>query len=258
MRRSIVAGNWKMHKTVPEGLALASELANRSNELTGECEVVLCPPFTALAAIAERVSGSGIEVGAQNVHWEAKGAFTGEVSCTMLVDAGCRWVVIGHSERRAMFGETDATVNQKVKAAMAAGLLPIVCVGETLEQRELGITDDVVRRQVEGAVVGLPAVAAAKLVVAYEPVWAIGAGRASNGEDANAVASGIRSALLRLYSSEVAQAVRIQYGGSVKASNMAEFARQPEIDGALVGGASLEASDFARIIQATIESKRLR
>ncbi len=176
MRRPIVAGNWKMHKTISEARELARELADRAPEFGG-CQVVLCPPFTAIHTVAGSVEGSGIEVGAQDVHWEARGAFTGQVSWEMLIDAGCRWVIVGHSERRAMFGETDETVNRKVKAALTAGLLPIVCVGESLAQREQGVTADIVSKQVEGAFVGVPAARADQVVVAYEPIWAIGTGR---------------------------------------------------------------------------------
>ncbi len=255
MRNPILAGNWKMHKTIAEARVLAGELAGRAAQFGG-CQIVLCPPFTSIQAVAEIVAGSGIQVGAQDVYWEAKGAYTGEVSCEMLIDAGCRWVIIGHSERRAMFGETDDTVNRKVKAALAAGLLPIVCVGESLAQREQGITTDVVNKQVEGAFVGVPADKACQMVVAYEPIWAIGTGRAATGEDANEVARAIRCTLSRLYSDRVSEAVRIQYGGSVKPSNMAEFARQPEIDGALVGGASLAAEDFAGIIGRVVNAKK--
>jgi triosephosphate isomerase len=200
--------------------------------------------------------GSEIDVGAQDVHWESSGAFTGEVSCEMLVDAGCSWVIIGHSERRAMFGETDDAVNKKMKAAISAGLKPVICVGETLAQREEGSASEVVRRQVKGAFAGVSGEDASKAVVAYEPVWAIGTGRASTGEDANAMARMIRDTLAELYSHDVSEAVRIQYGGSVKPGNMAEFAQQPEIDGALVGGASLKADDFIGIIRAMIDSKK--
>jgi triosephosphate isomerase len=255
VRSPIVAGNWKMHKTVAEACVLARELVGRAAQF-GRCQVVLCPPFTSIHAVAESVRGFDIQVGAQDVYWEAKGAFTGEVSCEMLIDAGCRWVIIGHSERRAMFGETDDTVNRKAKAALAAGLLPIVCVGESLAQREQGATVDAVNKQVEGAFVGVPADKAGQVVVAYEPIWAIGTGRAATGEDANEVAGAIRRTLSRLYSDQVAEAVRIQYGGSVKPANMAEFARQSEIDGALVGGASLAAEDFAGIIGAMVNARK--
>ena len=255
MRNPILAGNWKMHKTIAEARVLARELAGRAAQFGG-CQIVLCPPFTSIQAVAESAAGSGIEVGAQDVYWEARGAYTGEISCEMLIDAGCRWVIIGHSERRAMFGETDDTVNRKTKAALAAGLLPIVCVGESLAQREQGITVQVVSKQVEGAFMGVSTDKAGHVVVAYEPIWAIGTGRASTGEDANEVAKAIRRTLSRLYCDRVSEAVRIQYGGSVKPSNMAEFAGQPDIDGALVGGASLAAEDFAWIISATVNAKK--
>lgn len=255
MRNPIVAGNWKMHKTIGEAVALASELSAMAPDFQG-CQVVLCPPFTALARVAEAVKDSGIEVGAQDVYWEAQGAFTGEVSCAMLCDAGCNWVIIGHSERRAMFGETDDTVNNKVRAALAAGLKPIVCVGESLKQREKGITAQVVNAQVEAAFVGVPQDEAERIVIAYEPIWAIGTGRASSGADAEEVCGGIRATLARLYSQKTAGEIRIQYGGSVKPGNMAEYAGQPDIDGALVGGASLKAADFAGIIRATREARK--
>ena len=255
MRNPIVAGNWKMHKTIGEGVALASELAAMAPDFQG-CQVVLCPPFTALARVAEAVKGSEIQVGAQDVYWEAQGAFTGEVSCAMLRDAGCNWVIVGHSERRAMFGETDDTVNSKVRAALAAGLKPIVCVGESLEQREKGITAQVVNAQVEAAFVGVPQDEAERIVIAYEPIWAIGTGRASSGADAEEVCGGIRATLARLYSEKTADEIRIQYGGSVKPGNMAEYAGQSDIDGALVGGASLKAADFAGIIRATREARK--
>jgi triosephosphate isomerase len=256
VRRSIVAGNWKMNKTIPDGVELAGALSDGAGEFIDGCDVVLCPPFTAVKAVADRILGSGIDVGAQDVHWESSGAFTGEVSCEMLVDAGCSWVIIGHSERRAMFGETDDAVNKKMKAAISAGLKPVICVGETLAQREEGSASEVVRRQVRGAFAGVSGEDASRAVVAYEPVWAIGTGRASTGEDANAMARMIRDTLAELYSHDVSEAVRIQYGGSVKPGNMAEFAQQPEIDGALVGGASLKADDFIGIIRAMIDSKK--
>ncbi|MGB4338218.1 MAG: triose-phosphate isomerase [Bacillota bacterium] len=257
MRTPIVAGNWKMHKTVGEGVALASELVKASAEFDG-CKVVLCPPFTAVAAVANAVKGSPIEVGGQDVHWEAKGAYTGEVSCEMLLDVGCSWVIIGHSERRAMFGETDDTVNFKVKAALASGLRPIVCVGESLQQREQGLTFDVVVSQVKAAFGGVPEDQAVQMVVAYEPIWAIGTGRASSGADAQEVCARIRSTLASLYGAITAETIRIQYGGSVKPGNMAEFAGQPDIDGALVGGASLNAQDFCGIIKATLDAVKQR
>ncbi len=260
MRVPIVAGNWKMHKTIDEGIALASGLADVAGQAGGYagCEVVLCPPFTAISAVAGAVKGSGIQIGAQNVHWESHGAFTGEVSCEMLIDAGCSWVIVGHSERRAMFGDTDDSVNRRVKAALHAGLRPIVCVGESLQQREQGHTGEVVNAQVLAAFNGVPAGEGVKAVVAYEPIWAIGTGRASSAADAQEVCAGIRATLAGMYGHEVASAIRIQYGGSVKPGNMAEFAGEVDIDGALVGGASLTVSDFSGIITATIGAKSVR
>ncbi len=261
MRKPIIAGNWKMHKTIAEGVALASDLmAAATGELAdfNGCEVVLCPPFTAIRAVADAVKGSAIQVGAQDVHWESHGAFTGEVSCAMLIDAGCSWVIVGHSERRAMFGDTDESVNRKVKAALAAGLKPIVCVGESLDQRESGLTHDIVTAQVLAAFNGVPAQQGAKVVVAYEPIWAIGTGRASSAADAQEVCAGIRTTLSGIYGSEIASEIRIQYGGSVKPGNMQEFAGEADIDGALVGGASLNAADFSGIIRATGVAKNRR
>lgn len=253
MRRPMIAGNWKMHKTTQEARALAQEVAARNPK--GAVEIVLCPPFTSLLPVAEATKGTEIGLGAQNVFWEPKGAFTGEIAVGMLVDAGCRFVIIGHSERRQYFGETDETVNRKAKAALAGNLQPIICVGETLAERDAGETDHVVVRQTRGAYEGLTAEEAGRTVVAYEPVWAIGTGRASSGPDANFVCGRIRSALAALFTPELADSVRILYGGSVKPQNMGEFASQEHIDGALVGGASLEADSFAGIIEATRQAR---
>lgn len=268
MRTPIIAGNWKMHNTIAEGVALASVLAAAAAAGPGAafaeaggfggCEIVLCPPFTAIKSVADAVKGSVIQVGAQDVHWESHGAFTGEVSCTMLLDAGCSWVIIGHSERRAMFGDTDETVNRKVKAALAAGLRTIVCVGESLAQREQGLTHDIVTAQVLAAFNEVSAEAGAKAVVAYEPIWAIGTGRASSAADAQEVCAGLRATLAGVYGSAVASEIRIQYGGSVKPGNMHEFASEADIDGALVGGASLSAADFSGIIRAAVGAKNRR
>lgn len=247
MRKPIMAGNWKMHKTIPEAARLVAELKPLVAP-GGLAEVVLCPPFTALAAVAAALGGTGWGLGAQDVFWEEKGAFTGEVSPGMLKDAGCTHVIIGHSERRQYFGETDATVRQKVKAALAAGLVPIVCVGESLAQREAGETEAFVAGQVRGGLAGFSAAELAPVVIAYEPIWAIGTGRNATGSDANAVCAVIRRTASDLAGAQTAAALRIQYGGSVKPENIAEFMGQPEIDGALVGGASLEAASFARIV----------
>lgn len=249
MRRPFVAGNWKMYKTAAEARVLLSELLPGLTAIQG-VEIVLCPPYTSILPVAALLEGTAIGVGAQNMHWEASGAYTGEVAPPMLAEF-CKYVIIGHSERRAYFGETDATVNRKVKAALEHGLVPIMCVGETLAENEAGITSEVVSRQVKGGLSGIDAKSIGSLVIAYEPVWAIGTGRAATSEGANAViADIIRVAFGQVYSGGLAQDVRVLYGGSVKASNAREFFQQSDIDGALVGGASLKASEFIPIVQA--------
>lgn len=248
MRKPIIAGNWKMHKTIAETAELVSGLKAAVAGIT-EVEVVVCPPFTALAKAAEVAKGSNIAVGAQNMYWEEKGAFTGEVSPTMLKEAGCKYVILGHSERRQFFGETNQTVNNKIKAAYQYGLLPIVCVGELLEEREAGQTEQVVRQQTENSLAGLSQEQVKQLVVAYEPVWAIGTGKTASKEDAQQVIGFIRRILAEMYGQELANLVRIQYGGSVKGDNIAELMAQPDIDGALVGGASLTVEAFAPIVK---------
>jgi triosephosphate isomerase len=249
MRIPIVAGNWKMNMTVESARALVFAMSARLREIP-QVERVICPPHTALLAVHALLEGSDIGLGAQNMHWEEKGAYTGEVSPGMVKEL-CGYVIIGHSERRALFGETDETVNRRLRAALHAGLTPIVCVGETLAQYEAGTTAEVVGRQISLGMAGLPAEAASRIVVAYEPVWAIGTGMASSGPNANqVVADVIRPALATLFNEQSAQAIRIQYGGSVTATNAAEFFSQPEIDGALVGGASLKADEFVGIVQA--------
>lgn len=247
MRTSLVAGNWKMNKTVAEARDLVSTMSAKLDEIA-HVEKVLCPPYLALPALAEMLRGAGIGLGAQNLHWEEKGAFTGEVSPGMLKEF-CQYVIIGHSERRTYFGETDESVNKKLHAALKAGLIPIVCVGETLEQYEAGATSEVVRRQIR---VGLAGIASPeKIVVAYEPVWAIGTGKASSGENANFVHQQvIRPALSELFGAQGAEVIRILYGGSVTAANAAEFFAFPDIDGALVGGASLKPDEFVAITKA--------
>lgn len=253
MRKPMVAGNWKMNKTVAEAGKLAEALLPAMQTIT-TVEQVICPPATSLLSLAEMLAGTGIGLGAQNMHWEASGAFTGELSPEMVKEF-CAYVILGHSERRAFFADTDETVNAKVKAALAAGLTPIMCVGETLEENEAGQTAEVVTRQVSEGMAGLSADQAGKVVIAYEPIWAIGTGRAASGEDANlVVADYIRPTLKRMFGETVAQAVRVLYGGSVKASNAAEFFDQPDIDGALVGGASLKVDDFPGIVQAAADS----
>jgi triosephosphate isomerase len=255
MRTPIVAGNWKMNKNVAEAVELVRALRAATTAVE-KVEMVVCPPFIALTAVKDALAGSQIAVGAQNMYWEEKGAFTGEISALMLKDL-VTYVIIGHSERRQYFGETDATVNKRVKAALAHGLLPIVCVGETLAQREAGETSAVVTTQVMNGLAGLTVEEAKSIVVAYEPVWAIGTGRASTGADANAViAQNIRGPLSKLFGESVAQGVRVQYGGSVTPTNIEEFMGAAEIDGALVGGASLKVADFTTIITGTAQIKQ--
>jgi len=248
MRKPFVAGNWKMHKTIKEAVALVQELRVALEGIEG-CDVAICPPFPALAAVREALSGSAIGLGAQNMYWEAQGAFTGEVSPRML-EGLCDYVIIGHSERRTLFGETDVMVNRKLHAALGYGLKPILCVGENLQQNRAGETEEFVGGQVRAALTGMTAEQARIITVAYEPIWAIGTGVPATGEGANAIIGGtVRGTLAAMYGDDVAQAIRIQYGGSVKPGNAAEFMAQPEIDGALVGGASLRAADFAEIVR---------
>ncbi len=249
MRKPLVAGNWKMNKTVEEARALVFDMSLKLRKIAG-VEKVLCPPFTALVAGHSLLTGTEIGLGAQNMHWEDKGAFTGEIAPGMVKEF-CQYIIIGHSERRTYFGETDETVNKKVLAAQKHGLTPIVCVGETLAENESGLTAEVVRRQVLEGLKGLDAAFVPQVVIAYEPVWAIGTGRASSGENANAVHKDvIRPAFAALYGEAAAQGVRILYGGSVTSANAAEFFAQPDIDGALVGGASLKIEEFVPITQA--------
>ena len=254
MRTPIIAGNWKMNKTVAEAIELVRELRRLVLDVE-KVEMVVCPPFVALAAVADALSGSKIEVGAQNMHWEAKGAFTGEISAAMLKGL-CQYVIIGHSERLQYFGEIDATVNKRVKAALAQDLTPIVCVGEVLSQYEAGETGAVVSGQIKNGLAGLTVEQAGSIVIAYEPVWAIGTGKAATGAGANSVvALSIRGPLSEMFGEKVAQAVRVQYGGSVTPANIVEFMSMPDLDGALVGGASLKAADFAEIIKGTAKAK---
>ena len=248
-RIPIVAGNWKMNKTVAEARELVSKLSAPLREIAN-VEKVLCPPFPSISAISTMLEASGIGLGAQNMHWEEKGAFTGEIAPNMVKEF-CNYVIIGHSERRGYFGETDETVNRKLRAALKFDLIPIVCVGETLDQYESGLTSEVVRRQIALGFADVDSVYASRIVVAYEPVWAIGTGKASSAENANAVhAKVIRPALSDLFGADNAQAIRIQYGGSVTASNASEFFAMSDIDGALVGGASLKPDEFVAITKA--------
>lgn len=249
MRKPLVAGNWKMNKTAAEARELVAAMLKPLREIAG-VEKVLCPPATSLPVIAPMLTGSDIGLGAQNMHWEGKGAFTGELAPNMVKEF-CGYVIIGHSERRAYFGETDEHVNRKLRAAMKAGLIPIVCVGETLDEYESGRTGEVVSRQIKLGFADVESASASGIVVAYEPVWAIGTGKASSGENANGVVRQvIRRALSDAFNENVAQSIRVLYGGSVTASNASEFFSQPEIDGALVGGASLKPDEFVAIAKA--------
>ncbi len=248
MRKPIIAGNWKMYKTIPEGRSLVKGVMDKLAGFT-DAEVVFCPPFTALSAVKDLTQGTSFRLGAQDLYWKEQGAFTGEISSLMLKDIGCDYVIIGHSERREHFGETDQTVNMKAKAALAAGIKPIICVGESLAQREAGETQSLIKRQTELALQGVEVGAIPEIVIAYEPIWAIGTGKSSNGTDANEVIGLIRRTVAEIFGNEPAQQMRIQYGGSVKPENIKEFMDQPEIDGALVGGASLEVDSFIKIIK---------
>jgi len=253
MRKPFVAGNWKMNKLAGQAKILVEEMLPGLQSVHA-VESVLCPPFLSLMLVSELVANTGIGVGAQNLFWETSGAYTGEVSPEMVREF-CDYVILGHSERRAYFGETDQTLNKRVLAALKVGLTPIVCVGETLSENEAGLTADVIHRQVVEGLANLTAEQGEKLVVAYEPVWAIGTGRAASGPVANAVlADIIRPTLADLFGDEIAQGIRILYGGSVTSANAAEFFGQPEIDGALVGGASLKPVDFVAIVQAAAQT----
>jgi triosephosphate isomerase len=252
MRTKIIAGNWKMYKTVQEAIELVSGLKRELTAFSG-VEVVVCPPFLALDAVSDLLTGHEIKLGAQNLFWEKEGAFTGEVSGHMLKSLGVTYVIIGHSERRQYFGETNETVNKRLKAALANGLLPIVCVGENLQERESNRTFDVVRDHVTGSLAGMSKEDMLKTVIAYEPVWAIGTGKTATAAQAQEVHRFIRQTLASLFDQPTANAVRIQYGGSVKSENTAELTAQPDIDGALVGGASLKADSFAAIVKNTVK-----
>lgn len=245
-RTPIIAGNWKMHKTHAEAREFAREIKGQI-QFT-DVESVICAPFTALASLQEELQGTPIQIGAQNMHWESKGAYTGEISASMLVSLGVNYVIIGHSERRMYFAETNETVNKKVQTAFASGLTPIVCVGENLAQREQGETKSFVREQVLAAVEGRTPEEVSRLVIAYEPIWAIGTGKSSSAAEAGDVITYIRNVLAEVYPREVAEMVRIQYGGSVTPANIASFMEQPDIDGALVGGASLTADSFFQLV----------
>jgi triosephosphate isomerase len=250
VRKPFVCGNWKMYKTPSQARALAREVRNGLRGTKGDVDVCVCPPFPAIPAVAETLGGSSVAWGAQNCAASPEGALTGEVSPPMLVDLGCRFAILGHSERRQLFGETDETVHEKLEAVLGEGLTPIVCVGETLAEREAARTEEVVDRQLRGALTGVPGSEVARSVIAYEPVWAIGTGRTATPDQAEAVHRRIRVTLQSLYDESVGKAVRILYGGSVKPGNAAELFSQPNIDGGLIGGASLVAADFLAIVEA--------
>jgi triosephosphate isomerase len=250
-RKKFVCGNWKMHRTRAEAQELVRALAPLVAEAGDRVQIAVAPPFTALDAVRQSLGGTRIELAAQNCHFEPQGAFTGEVSPAMIADAGAAHCIVGHSERRQYFGETDEGVRKKAAALLRAGVLPIVCVGETLEEREAGKTLEVVSRQVRGALHGLSAADVARLTLAYEPVWAIGTGKTATTAQAQEVHAAIRN-LLRELAAGAADAVRIQYGGSVKPDNAAELMAQPDVDGALVGGASLKAADFSQIVKGAL------
>lgn len=247
MRRPFIAGNWKMNMDRASAVALAQEVANQANAYPW-VDLAVCPPFVYLDVVGAALAGSRVALGAQNLYHEPKGAFTGEISPGMLRDVGCRYVILGHSERRHILGETDGQVNQKVRAALAAGLTPVVCVGELLEEREAGETLEVIRRQFDGSLAGIPAEQMRTIVIAYEPVWAIGTGKVATTQQAEEVHLDLRKIMAERYNDQIAQAVTIQYGGSVKPENAADLLSQPDIDGALVGGASLKADQFLGIV----------
>ncbi len=246
-RKPIIAGNWKMNKTTVEAKDLAAKLAPLVAGVKDR-EIVLGPPFTALQSVAGAVKGSNISLAAQNMHWEDKGAYTGEISAEMLLDSGCKYVIIGHSERRQYFGETDETVNKKMKQALKKGLAPILCVGETLAEREAGKLNEIISRQVSGGLKDIAADDMKKVVIAYEPVWAIGTGKTATPEQAQEVHALIRQKVKELYRGGIADGLRIQYGGSVTPDNVSSLMAKPDIDGALVGGASLKPDSFAALV----------
>ena len=248
LRKVVIAGNWKMNKTPAEAKELIAAIAPLVKD--ADCDVVACTPFVDLASAQEAAAGTNIQIGAENCHWEKSGAYTGEISAEMLSSMGVNIVIIGHSERRQYFGETDVTVNKKVHAALEAGLHPIICVGETLEQREMGITMELIALQTKAAFAGVPAEKARKCVVAYEPVWAIGTGKTATAEQANEVCNAIRATIRHLYGARVARSVTIQYGGSMNPGNAAELLAQPDVDGGLIGGAALVPEKFVDIINA--------
>ena len=250
-RKAIIAGNWKMNKTASEAAVLVDELVPAVQD--AGCEVVICTPYTDLVTAVEKTKGTNIHVGAENVHFEKSGAFTGEISADMLVDLGVEYVIVGHSERRQYFAETDQTVNKRALAALNAGLKVIICVGESLQQREEGVTEELVRMQTKIALRDVTAEQMANVVIAYEPIWAIGTGKTATAEQAQEVCEGIRAVVRKIYGARPARAVSILYGGSMNAKNASELLAMPDIDGGLIGGASLKPADFSAIIAATAQ-----
>lgn len=250
MRKKVIAGNWKMNNDIQESQNLISKLISGLSTVKANCEVIVCPPFTSLSEANTLLKNTGIKLGAQNMSFEDSGAFTGEISGKMLLSAGCEYVILGHSERRTIYGETDQVINKKLKKALKDGLKPIFCIGETLEERENGITRDVIRRQVTEGLVEITSAEFEKFIIAYEPVWAIGTGKTASPEQAEEVHDFIRNLIKDRFSSEAAENVVIQYGGSVKPDNARELLSQKDIDGALVGGACLKAESFIDIIKA--------
>jgi len=256
MRAKIIAGNWKMFKTPAESIELITGLKNKLTFPLGTTKVIVCPPFTSLATVQSLVVGTPIALGAQNMYLEDEGAFTGEIAPTMLLAVGCTFVILGHSERRQYFGETNEFINKKARKAIASGLVPIICVGETLEQREKNITDQIVTTQVKGVLKEIGSTEVEKLIIAYEPVWAIGTGKTATPAQAQEVHLLIRKIIGQTYSWASAEKVVIQYGGSVKPENSRELLSQPDIDGALVGGACLKADSFVSIIENAVLTGR--
>lgn len=246
MRKPIIAGNWKMNNTIKEALELVEEI--KATSLNIDVEAVVCVPYTSLTSVKQAIEGTNIKLGAQNMHWEASGAFTGEISPLMLKEIGIHYCIIGHSERRQYFNETDDTVNKKLKSALSHDILPIVCVGETLEEREENRAEEVVKSQVTKGFEGISGEEIKNIVIAYEPIWAIGTGKTASSDDANAMCAFIRETIGGIYDDQLKDIIRIQYGGSVKPSNVKELMEKSDIDGALVGGASLKADDFVKLI----------
>lgn len=252
-RRKFIAGNWKMNTLRDSARRLAASVVTHVDSIA-EVEIAVCPPFVYLIEVHDALSGSPVRLGAQDVYFAAPGAFTGEIAAAMLADCGCKYVIVGHSERRHVLGETDEAVNRKITAALAAGLHPILCVGELLSQRESGKTEDVVGHQLRNALVGVRPEQVRDITIAYEPVWAIGTGKVATPDEAEAVHAFIRSTITTLYGADLAQNLTIQYGGSVKGDNALGLLRQPNVDGALVGGASLKAEEFSEIVRAAAEA----